>query len=88
MGGRSIELVFGDGQDEQGGSGSGVRVVRGVHAAAMFRMWPRQQAMAHEGAARRPGGRKAHQERWEEGGGGDSGVHHEQRLTGGVHQWG
>ena len=43
--GRSIELVFGDGKEGEGGSGSGTRGGRGVHGAARFRIWPSQQMM-------------------------------------------
>jgi hypothetical protein len=43
--GRPIELVFGDGQEEQGGSGSGMRGGRDVHGAVRFRIWPSQQVM-------------------------------------------
>ena len=43
--GRSIELVFGDGEEGEGGSGSGTRGGRGVHGAARFRIWPSQQMM-------------------------------------------
>jgi hypothetical protein len=86
--GRSIELVFSDGQEEQGGSGSGMRGGRGVHGAARFRIWPSQQVARElpEGGVGRK--RTRGSRRREEGGGENRGVHHEQRLTGDVDQWG
>jgi hypothetical protein len=43
--GRSIELVFGDGQEEAGGSGSGMRAGPVAQRAVRFRIWPSQQVM-------------------------------------------
>jgi hypothetical protein len=43
--GRWIELVFGDGEGREGGSGSGTRGGRGVHGAARIRIWHSQQMM-------------------------------------------
>ena len=65
--GRSIELVFSDGQDEQGGSGSGTRGGRGVHGAARFRIWPSQQVMRELPEGGVGGKRKRSGRRREEG---------------------
>ena len=83
MGGRSVELVFGDGQGEQGVSGPGMRGGRDVHAAARLRIWPSEQVMREP-----PEGGSGGGGRREEEGGRDIGVHHEQRLKGDVGQWG
>ena len=45
MEGRSIELVFGEGQGEQEWSGFGMSGGRSVHGALKFRVWPNQQVM-------------------------------------------